>query len=60
LQDKKLPITCPICGKKNEFPLEILKEGAPFQCPRCQVKLTLQGHMWEEVQSGIAKMKQED
>jgi len=57
LQDKKLPITCPLCGRKNEFPLESLKEGAPLQCPQCQVKLTIHGHMWEEIQNEIAKIE---
>jgi DNA-directed RNA polymerase subunit RPC12/RpoP len=59
LLDKKLPITCPLCGRKSEFALEDLKEGAPLQCPKCQVKLNLHGHMWEEIQSDIAKMRQE-
>jgi uncharacterized Zn finger protein len=60
LQDKQLPITCPICGKKHEFPLEILKEGATLQCPRCKVQLTLHGHRWEEIQSDIARLEQKN
>jgi len=60
LQEKQLPITCPLCGKKNRFPLAILKEWSTFQCPQCQVKLTIHGHMWEEIQNEIANMKQDD
>ena len=60
LQDKQLPITCPLCGKKHEFPLESLKEGATLQCPRCQVKLSLHGHMWQEIQSAIAMLEQKN
>ncbi len=52
-----LPVTCPICGKKNEFVIETLKEGGILQCPNCHVKLTLHGHMWEEIQNDIAKME---
>jgi len=59
VQEKQVPITCPICGKKNTFPLEIMNEGSTFQCPHCQVKLTIHGHMWQEIQNEIAKMKQE-
>jgi DNA-directed RNA polymerase subunit RPC12/RpoP len=59
LQEKQLPITCPLCGKKNEFPLENLKEGATLQCPHCHVRLNLHGHMWEEIKSDISKMGQE-
>jgi hypothetical protein len=60
LQDKQLPITCPLCGKRHEFPLENLKEGATLQCPRCQVKLSLHGHMWQEIQSAIAMLEQKN
>ncbi len=60
MQDKQVPITCPICGSKNEHPLESLAEGAPLQCPVCKVKLTIHGHMWQEIQSEIAKLKPEN
>lgn len=59
MQDEQVPITCPICGKKNRFPLEIMKEGSAFQCPQCRVKLTIHGHMWEEIQNEIASMQRE-
>lgn len=60
MHEKQLPITCPICGRKNAHPLEILTEGSEFQCPSCKLKLTLQGHMWEDIQNEIAKLKQEN
>jgi transcription elongation factor Elf1 len=37
---KQLPITCPICGKKKEYPVEALVEGAHLECPFCGLKLT--------------------
>ncbi len=55
-----LPITCPLCGKKNEFPIDALAEGSDFQCPSCKLKLKLHGHMWKEIESEIAKLKQQE
>lgn len=53
---KELSITCPICGKKKEYPVEVLIEGAPLECPFCGLKLTLHGHMWQEVREEIKKL----
>ena len=53
----QLPITCPLCGRKNEYPIENLREGAILLCPFCRVKLTLHGHMWEYIQAEIAKLE---
>jgi len=53
---KQLPITCPICGKKREYPVEALVEGARLECHFCGLKLTLHGHMWQEVQGEIKKL----
>jgi DNA-directed RNA polymerase subunit RPC12/RpoP len=58
--DKLLPITCPLCGRKNEFPVEILTEGYVLQCPQCNVKLTLHGHMLEEIRNDIARLEQDN
>jgi uncharacterized Zn finger protein (UPF0148 family) len=55
-----LPITCPLCGRKNQFPLNILHEGSQIQCPVCKVTLTLHGHMLEEIEADIARLKQKD
>ncbi len=60
MENKQLSITCPLCGRKNEFPLEALREGATWACPFCKVKLVLHGHMWEEIQAGIALLKNEE
>jgi len=57
---EQLPITCPLCGKKNEFPVDTLTEGSVFQCPFCKLTLTLHGHMWEEIRTEIAKQKHQD
>jgi hypothetical protein len=57
MHKKPLPITCPVCGRKNEFPLEILVEGSTLQCPFCKLKLTLHGHMWDDIQKEIARLK---
>lgn len=53
-----MPITCPLCGRKNDFPLESLKENALFTCPACNVKLTLHGHMWAEIEADIRKLSE--
>jgi hypothetical protein len=55
--DSKLPITCPLCGRKSEYPLAELVEGALLICPFCKVKLTLHGHMLADIQSEIEKRK---
>jgi hypothetical protein len=54
---EKLPITCPLCGRKGEYPLEILAEGSTIICPFCKIKLTLHGHMWKDIQAEMAKLK---
>ena len=58
MQGKRLPITCPVCGRKKEHPLEALTEGSTLLCPFCKLKLTLHGHMWEDIQAEIAKLKE--
>lgn len=54
----ELPITCPLCGRKNYFPITELKEGAPLVCPSCKVKLTLHGHMWEDIRRELEEFKE--
>ena len=53
----KLPLTCPICGKKKDYPVEELVEGAHLECPFCALKLILHGHMLHEVEEEIEKLK---
>ncbi|MGD0230022.1 MAG: hypothetical protein ABSC19_06630 [Syntrophorhabdales bacterium] len=53
----KLPFTCPICGKRKEYAVAELVEGAHLECPFCTLKLTLHGHMLHEVEEQIEKLK---
>ena len=53
--EKKLPFTCPVCGRKKDYLLKDLVEGAVLTCPFCRLTLTLHGHMWEDVQKEIKK-----
>jgi hypothetical protein len=55
-----LPITCPLCGRRSDHPVENLKEGADLVCPFCRVKLNLHGHMWEEIRNEIAGLKEKN
>jgi len=55
-KEKTLPFTCPICGRKTDHPLDGFTEGAEIVCPFCKLKLTLHGHMWQEVQQELAKL----
>lgn len=57
MEKDQLPITCPICGRKNSFPVDALFEGSEFACPVCKLKLRLHGHMWEDVRRELAKLK---
>jgi transcription elongation factor Elf1 len=50
---RTLPFTCPVCGKRTDRSVDELKEGALLICPFCHLKLTLHGHMWEEIREGI-------
>jgi hypothetical protein len=53
-----LPVTCPLCGRKSDRPLDSLKQGAVFECTFCKVKLTLHGHMWKDIQAEIEKLNE--
>ncbi len=56
MSDSQLSVTCPICGRRNEYPVNVLIEGYVMQCSHCNVKLTLHGHMLEEIRKEIAKL----
>ena len=60
MSEKELPVTCPLCGRKNNFPLEDLREGSILLCPFCKVKLTLHGHMWEYIKAEAGKLEEAD
>ena len=53
----KLPFTCPVCGRKTDYPFEALVEGASLTCPFCRLTLTLHGHMLEDVQREIKELE---
>jgi transcription elongation factor Elf1 len=55
--EQKLPFTCPVCGRKKEYLVTELIEGAPLTCPFCKLTITLHGHMWKDVQKEIEKLK---
>jgi len=56
----KFPFACPICGRKTDYQIEGLVEGAVLTCPFCKLTLTLHGHMWEDVQKEIKKLEEDD
>ena len=56
--EKKLPFSCPVCGRKTEYPVAALVEGAVLTCPFCKLTITLHGHMWMDVQREIRKLKE--
>jgi hypothetical protein len=58
MNEKRLPITCPLCGRKNEYLLDALCEGSVIQCQFCRLKLTLHGHMLEDIQKEIAGLQE--
>jgi hypothetical protein len=55
-----LPFSCPVCGRKKDYLLKELFEGAVLTCPFCKLTLTLHGHMWRDVQKEIQKLKDDD
>ena len=57
--DRKIPFSCPVCGRKTEYPAEELIEGAVLVCPFCKLTLNLHGHMLQEVQREIERLKGE-
>jgi transcription elongation factor Elf1 len=57
MEERTLPVTCPLCGRSSDHLLENLKEGENMVCSFCGVKLNLHGHMWEEIRNEIEKLK---
>ncbi len=56
---QKLPFPCPVCGRKKEYLVTELVEGAELTCPFCKLTITLHGHMLGDVQREIQKLKNE-
>ncbi len=54
--ENKLPFSCPVCGRKKEYVITELVEGAVLTCPFCKLSITLHGHMWQDVQREIKKL----
>jgi len=54
---KPFPFTCPVCGRKKDYPLSDLFEGATLICPFCNLTLRLHGHMWKDVQKELQKLE---
>jgi hypothetical protein len=52
-----IPFTCPVCGRKKDYIVTDLCEGATLTCLFCKLTLTLHGHMWEDVQKEIQKLR---
>jgi transcription elongation factor Elf1 len=57
VKGEKFPFACPICGHKTDYPVKELVEGAVLTCAFCKLKLTLHGHMLEDVREGIKKLR---
>jgi hypothetical protein len=57
MNEKNLLVTCPLCGRKNEYALEVLFEGSVIKCPFCQIQLTLHGHMWKDIQMDMIQLQ---
>ncbi len=57
MRDTKFPFSCPICGKKTDYLLTKLVEGTVLTCSFCKLSLTLHGHMLEDVQKEIRKLR---
>ena len=57
MKNEKFPFPCPICGRKTDYLLTELVEGAVLTCSFCKLRLTLHGHMLEDVQKEIKKLK---
>jgi rubrerythrin len=53
----ELPFACPVCGRKTDYRLSELKEGAVVTCPFCKLTLTLHGHMWEDIKKEIQLLR---
>jgi DNA-directed RNA polymerase subunit RPC12/RpoP len=57
--EKRLPVSCPVCGRKRDYDVEELHEGATLACPRCGLELNLHGCMWEDVKKQLEQLKED-
>ncbi len=56
--ENKLPFSCPVCGRKKDYLITEMVEGAVLTCPFCKLSITLHGHMWQDVQREIKKLEE--
>ena len=59
-EEKKVPFSCPVCGRKTDYPVQAMVEGAGLKCPFCGLALKLHGHMWQDVQKEMEKLKRQE
>jgi len=52
-----ISFSCPVCGHKTDYPIEKMVEGAIINCPFCKLTLNLHGHMWQDIQKEIEKLR---
>ena len=57
MEKPKLPVTCPLCGRRTDYPVESIHEGMDLDCRFCGVRINLHGHMWEEIREAIADLR---
>lgn len=57
MKNATIPFPCPVCGRKTDYLLTELVEGAVLTCSFCKLRLTLHGHMLEDVQKEIKKLE---
>ncbi len=55
----QIPFSCPVCGRKTDYPVDRLAEGTILICPFCKLNLRLHGHMWQDIEREIEKLKKE-
>ena len=58
VEDRKLSFSCPVCARKTDYPVAQMVEGATLNCPFCKLTLRLHGHMWQDVQKEIQRLKE--
>ena len=59
-EEKKISFSCTVCGRKTDYPVQGMLEGAVLTCPFCRLTLKLHGHMWQDVQKEMEKLKRKD
>ena len=57
--DDKIAFSCPVCGRKTDYDVEKIVEGTILICPFCKLSLRIHGHMWQDIQREIEKLKRE-